>query len=77
MSSFAGAARLRGVSLEGVRQTRGAQPVQNHAAATIGVDHVGLTVADLDRSRRFFVECLAGRWWVRNRTTRLCSFPTG
>lgn len=25
---------------------------------TLGVDHVGLTVSDIERSRRFFVECL-------------------
>lgn len=36
--------------------------MQNKTAATIGVDHVGLTVSDLERSRRFFVECLG--WQV-------------
>jgi catechol 2,3-dioxygenase-like lactoylglutathione lyase family enzyme len=30
----------------------------NTDAMTLGVDHVGLTVADLEASRRFFVECL-------------------
>jgi len=30
----------------------------NSDAMTLGVDHVGLTVADLEASRRFFVECL-------------------
>lgn len=29
---------------------------------TLGVDHVGLTVSDIERSRRFFVECLG--WTV-------------
>ncbi len=36
--------------------------MQNPTAATIGVDHVGLTVGDLEASRRFFVECLG--WQV-------------
>jgi catechol 2,3-dioxygenase-like lactoylglutathione lyase family enzyme len=36
--------------------------VQNRNAATIGIDHVGLSVSDLERSRRFFVECLG--WQV-------------
>jgi catechol 2,3-dioxygenase-like lactoylglutathione lyase family enzyme len=30
----------------------------NGDALTLGFDHVGLTVADLESSRRFFVECL-------------------
>jgi lactoylglutathione lyase len=32
--------------------------MQNESALTLGVDHVGLTVSDLDNSRRFFCECL-------------------
>lgn len=34
----------------------------NAIPSTLGVDHVGLTVSDLDRSRRFFVDCLG--WQV-------------
>jgi lactoylglutathione lyase len=33
-----------------------------HPAFTNGVDHVGLTVPDLEQSRRFFCECLG--WTV-------------
>jgi lactoylglutathione lyase len=33
-------------------------PVQDHNALTMGIDHLGLTVSDLEASRRFFVECL-------------------
>ncbi len=36
--------------------------MQNPHALTKGIDHVGLTVADLELSRRFFVECLG--WTV-------------
>jgi lactoylglutathione lyase len=32
--------------------------VQQRKALTAGVDHVGLSVSDLERSCRFFVECL-------------------
>jgi catechol 2,3-dioxygenase-like lactoylglutathione lyase family enzyme len=32
---------------------------QEVAALTTGVDHVGLAVADLARSRAFFIECLS------------------
>jgi lactoylglutathione lyase len=32
--------------------------MQNPHASTIGIDHVGLTVSDLESSTRFFVECL-------------------
>jgi lactoylglutathione lyase len=32
--------------------------MQHRKALTAGVDHVGLSVSDLERSRRFFVECL-------------------
>lgn len=32
--------------------------MQASAALTSGIDHVGLTVGDLELSRRFFVECL-------------------
>lgn len=32
--------------------------MQNPSALTMGIDHLGLTVADLELSRRFFVECL-------------------
>ena len=31
------------------------------APLTLGIDHVGLTVSDLDASRRFFCECLGWR----------------
>lgn len=36
--------------------------MQSETASTIGVDHVGLTVRDLEQSRRFFCECLG--WQV-------------
>lgn len=36
--------------------------MQERQARTMGVDHLGLTVGDLDASRRFFVECLG--WQV-------------
>jgi catechol 2,3-dioxygenase-like lactoylglutathione lyase family enzyme len=36
--------------------------VANAVPYTLGVDHVGLTVSDLERSRRFFVDCLG--WQV-------------
>jgi catechol 2,3-dioxygenase-like lactoylglutathione lyase family enzyme len=36
--------------------------MQNQTALTVGVDHVGLTVRDLEQSRRFFCECLG--WHV-------------
>ncbi len=36
--------------------------MQNPHALTTGIDHVGLTVGDLERSRRFFVDCLG--WTV-------------
>lgn len=32
--------------------------MEEHHPLTRGIDHVGLTVADIDLSRRFFVECL-------------------
>jgi Lactoylglutathione lyase and related lyases len=32
--------------------------MQHRQAKTAGVDHVGLSVSHLERSRRFFVECL-------------------
>lgn len=32
--------------------------MQNTSALTIGIDHVGLAVSDIELSRRFFVECL-------------------
>jgi catechol 2,3-dioxygenase-like lactoylglutathione lyase family enzyme len=32
--------------------------MQDQTALTIGVDHVGLTVRDLEQSRRFFCDCL-------------------
>ena len=32
--------------------------MQHRKARTVGIDHVGLSVGDLERSRRFFVECL-------------------
>jgi lactoylglutathione lyase len=32
--------------------------MQERHAQTAGVDHVGLTVGDIEHSRRFFVECL-------------------
>lgn len=40
----------------------------NRTAATLGIDHVGLTVGDLERSRRFFVECLGWQVVGENRT---------
>ncbi|MFC4527819.1 VOC family protein [Dyella halodurans] len=36
--------------------------MQHPDALTKGIDHVGLTVADLELSRRFFVDCLG--WTV-------------
>ncbi|GLQ50634.1 VOC family protein [Dyella flava] len=32
--------------------------MQDQNALTIGIDHVGLAVSDLELARRFFVECL-------------------
>jgi catechol 2,3-dioxygenase-like lactoylglutathione lyase family enzyme len=34
------------------------ESVKDSAALTAGIDHVGLTVSDLEASRRFFCECL-------------------
>jgi catechol 2,3-dioxygenase-like lactoylglutathione lyase family enzyme len=36
--------------------------MQNNNARTAGIDHVGLTVSDIELSRRFFVDCLG--WTV-------------
>jgi catechol 2,3-dioxygenase-like lactoylglutathione lyase family enzyme len=36
--------------------------MENSKALTAGIDHVGLTVSDIELSRRFFVECLG--WHV-------------
>jgi catechol 2,3-dioxygenase-like lactoylglutathione lyase family enzyme len=36
--------------------------MQEQHAQTVGADHIGLTVGDLEQSRRFFVECLG--WQV-------------
>jgi lactoylglutathione lyase len=33
---------------------------------TLGVDHVGLTVRDLEQSRRFFCDCLGWTAWGEN-----------
>jgi catechol 2,3-dioxygenase-like lactoylglutathione lyase family enzyme len=35
--------------------------MQENAPLTLGVDHVGLTVRDLQQTRRFFCECLGWR----------------
>jgi lactoylglutathione lyase len=37
-------------------------------AATIGIDHIGLTVANLEASQRFFTECLGWRVFGTNPT---------
>jgi catechol 2,3-dioxygenase-like lactoylglutathione lyase family enzyme len=42
--------------------------VRKHIAATAGIDHVGLTVSDLESSRRFFVECLGWQVVGENQT---------
>ena len=36
--------------------------MQQHNALTMGIDHLGLTVSDLDLTVRFFVDCLG--WTV-------------
>jgi catechol 2,3-dioxygenase-like lactoylglutathione lyase family enzyme len=36
--------------------------MENQSALTTGIDHIGLTVRDLEQSRRFFCECLG--WQV-------------
>jgi catechol 2,3-dioxygenase-like lactoylglutathione lyase family enzyme len=36
--------------------------MQTQPAATVGIDHIGLTVSDLERTRSFFCDCLG--WHV-------------
>ncbi|HEY7372528.1 MAG TPA: VOC family protein [Polyangia bacterium] len=45
----------------------------NADAMTLGFDHVGLTVADLESSRRFFVDCLG--WKVVGERPVTIEFP--
>jgi catechol 2,3-dioxygenase-like lactoylglutathione lyase family enzyme len=35
--------------------------MQNYDSLTLGVDHLGLTVSDIEASRGFFVDCLGWR----------------
>jgi catechol 2,3-dioxygenase-like lactoylglutathione lyase family enzyme len=35
--------------------------MNDQAATTVGIDHVGLTVRDLEATRRFFCDCLGWR----------------
>ena len=44
--------------------------MRDNAPLTIGVDHVGLAVKNLDSARRFFANALAGSLLARTRAIR-------
>ena len=50
--------------------------MQDNSPLTIGVDHVGIAVKNLESARRFFCECLDWKLVGETRAIRRPSYPT-